>query len=348
MLTVSPANEGSVSTWMTAWISDCPVSTSGFGSTLTVIWGEAPPEPPPEAPVAPPAVWHFFVLGCLTHLGVALVALADATADAPTTDMPMTVMATTTVAVIRRRGRDRVVISSLFAVRSTVAGRLGWAVCGRSDGGCGRVHREFGDVGGVGTGFHVGDDLGGPRGAGLAHEDEDGVAVVVEIGRGVLDQVDAHAGDVVAGRADPDAVLVAGDPGPGQDAAGFELGRTDLHQLLGVDGVRLHVEDGVDVGVTARRGVARLHLLGHTGGLGEAGHAFGGDRGREGHQGGEGGEERGDLEVGLDHGRPRGAVIPFEDDGGVAVIVEDGTDPVVEPSGREEVGGGGGDGAEGD
>ena len=35
MLTVSPAKLGQASTWTTAWTSDCPVSTSGLGLTIT-------------------------------------------------------------------------------------------------------------------------------------------------------------------------------------------------------------------------------------------------------------------------------------------------------------------------
>ena len=57
-------------------------------------------------------------------------------------------------------------------------GRARWA----SDGRRRRVDREFGDVGRVGTGHDIGDDLGGPGGTGCALEDEDGVAVVVDDG----------------------------------------------------------------------------------------------------------------------------------------------------------------------
>src|ERR1039458_9406991 len=93
--------------------------------------------------------------------------------------------------------------------------------------------------------------------------------------------------------------------------------------MRGVDGVGLHVEDDVDVGDAAGRGVARLHL---GGGIGR--HTGRGDLGRENLQHGGGRQVGGVDEVGLDEVGAGVAALAFDDHGDVAVIVVEGGDGV--------------------
>src|ERR1700691_5974945 len=71
--TTSPANDGLVSTWITAATKHGPNSASGFGLAVTVILGGSPAVPPPALPP----------LLQLWVLWQPLVAFADATTDIP-------------------------------------------------------------------------------------------------------------------------------------------------------------------------------------------------------------------------------------------------------------------------
>src|SRR5580658_7511927 len=95
-VTWSLAKASSASIWMTAWISEGPVSTSGLGATETRSGAGVPPDP--VAPPPPPAVRHLAPLGCLAHLAAAacLAVRADAVPATATIGMAATRVKATT------------------------------------------------------------------------------------------------------------------------------------------------------------------------------------------------------------------------------------------------------------
>src|ERR1700684_998341 len=86
MNTLSLAKAGWASTWTMAWISETPVSITGFGSTVTwisVMGGGGPPVPPPPLEEAQPALAAALPEWCAHHCLEPLAA-AEATPDMPT------------------------------------------------------------------------------------------------------------------------------------------------------------------------------------------------------------------------------------------------------------------------
>src|ERR1700684_3462826 len=112
MNTLSLAKAGWASTWTMAWISETPVSITGFGSIVTWIsgmGGGGPPVlPPPPLEVAQPALAATLPEWCAHHAFVPLAA-AEATPDMPRSGM----LTTTAMETSRTKLRDTFTVSLL-------------------------------------------------------------------------------------------------------------------------------------------------------------------------------------------------------------------------------------------
>src|SRR5580658_4898523 len=101
MSTVWLAKASRASTWTTKSTSDVPTSWTGFGLTVTMMFGGVAPPVPPVPPVAPPApLAQAFLVECLAHLAALLTLAAEATPAMPTRGM-----LTTTVSATNRARR---------------------------------------------------------------------------------------------------------------------------------------------------------------------------------------------------------------------------------------------------